>query len=434
MSTTGNTKYGQNALSQNNITNSNSSAFGLQALQQSVNMNNTAVGAYAAMNTTSGVSNVAFGTKSLQNNTTGSYNAALGTAAMSLGLSGNNNTGVGTNALKNSNGTSNTAVGANAMTSNNAGAGNVAVGFEALYSNVSSNNNTAIGTSALKNTTGLSNTAIGAESQKNATTGNYNVSCGNNSLFSNTTGSNNTSVGFYASNSNPLYVSGNNNTSIGCQAAYNDVGNQNTFIGAFADSTASVSATAMGDTGFTNSTAIGYNAKINDSHQIMLSSNSTEVVIPGSLTITGNTNFATIPTAPTASSSDTNTNQIATTAFVQNIFLNPPEFYCYYAYCNGDSTTFTGTVILNNGKNSTNYAVYSSFYYGYSEGADAYYSAGESSTAIRIPVISNITSTQFQWTFSMDNEIGDYTSIMYINVYIVFLVVYNDSNNFPKTY
>lgn len=431
---TGNTKYGQNALSQNNTVNSYSSAFGLQALQQSVNVNNTAVGAYSAMNTTSGISNVAFGKNSLQSNTTGSYNTALGTSAMSLGLTGNNNTGVGINALKSSNGTSNTGIGFNSMFSNKTGSGNVAVGMETLYSNVSSNFNTAVGTSSFRYGTGSNNTAIGAESQNNATTGSNNVSCGNNSLYSNKTGSNNTAIGFYASNSNPLYNSGNNNTSIGCQAAYNDVGNQNTFVGAFSDSTASISVTVMGESGFVNSTAIGYNAQINDDNQIMISSTSADVMLPGTLTVTGETNFATIPTAPTPTSNTTNNGQIATTAFVQSIFENPPNYYGYYAYCNGSNSTFSGTVLLNNDQNTTNYAVYCSYYYGYSEGADQYYSSGESSTALRPPVINKITATQFQWTFTMDNEIGDYTTVMSINIYLVFLVAYNSSNNFPKSY
>ena len=412
---TGNTYYGTNALSSNNVTSSYSSAFGYNALQDSVSVYNTAVGAFSGANSTTGQSNVSLGTNSLLSNTSGSYNTALGTATMCFNVTGSNNTAVGSNALENSTNSSfNTAVGAGSMTANVSGSGNVAVGTGSLYSNIQSNMNTAVGVSSLKNSTGSNNTGVGANASLSTTSGNNNVSLGANSMYKNTDGSNNTSVGYNASNSN---IHGSNNTSLGYLAGYNDTGSQNTFIGALADSSAA---------GITNSTAIGYNAKVSGSHQVVLGTSSEEVVIPGTLNVAGVTTFTGIPSAPTAPYG-TNNSQVATTAFVQSALNTTPVVYFYYAQCTGTgSGQHSGQIILNNGMNSTNYAVFTSIYYGYT-GSGGTYDALGSSSAIRTVIVYDITETQFLWIFQ--NDQGDN-----LNVYITFMVYYNSGYNYPKVY
>lgn len=149
---TGNTKYGQYALNINATPNSFSSAFGLQALEESVYINNTAVGAFSGANTNIGQNNVSMGTNSLLTNTSGSYNTAIGTAAMCFSETGTNNTAIGCNALE------------NGTASNN----NTAIGSEAGLTDTGSNN-TFIGTLADSSVAGINNsTAIGYNSKATA--------------------------------------------------------------------------------------------------------------------------------------------------------------------------------------------------------------------------------------------------------------------------
>jgi hypothetical protein len=95
----------------------------------------------------------------------------------------------------------------NGLSNNTSGAANTAVGLSVLQNNVVGNNNSGVGLNSLQNTTGSNNTGIGC-----------------NSGTANTTGSNNTYLGY------------------------------NTTTGA----------------GYSNSTAIGYNAAITGSNQIVL--------------------------------------------------------------------------------------------------------------------------------------------------------------------
>ena len=110
--------------------------------------------------------------------------------------------------------------------------------------------------------------------------------------------------------------------------------------------------------------------------------------------------FNLTPTAPTAAVGD-NSTKLATTAFVQNLL---PATYFYYASCTGNPSSQTGTITHNNPSLSdTNYAVFSSIYYGYS-GSGGTYDATNSSGAIKTVIIHNITSTSFSWVFQ--REIG----------------------------
>ncbi|NDE09556.1 MAG: DUF1566 domain-containing protein [Chitinophagia bacterium] len=116
--------------------------------------------------------------------------------------------------------------------------------------------NTAIGQGALNlNTTGVGNTAVGS-SALSVTTGSYNTSLGLASL-SNSTGGSNTAVGVEALKTN---ISGTGNTALGFGA---DVSTNN----------------------LTYATAIGYNAKVENSYTIQLGSTSvTNVKTSGTLT------------------------------------------------------------------------------------------------------------------------------------------------------
>jgi hypothetical protein len=116
--------------------------------------------------------------------------------------------------------------------------------------------NTAIGQGALNlNTTGVGNTAVGSGALS-VTTGSYNTALGAVSL-SNSTGGNNTAVGVDALKTN---ISGTGNTALGFGA---DVSTNN----------------------LTYATAIGYNAKVQNSYTIQLGSTSlTNVRTSGTLT------------------------------------------------------------------------------------------------------------------------------------------------------
>lgn len=151
----------------------------------------------------------------------------------------------------------NTAVGYRALRANVIGDHNTAVGWNALAANLA-DANTAFGEDALmENTIGAGNTAVGTHALYKATTANSNVGVGNLALGENTTGFYNTAVG--------------DETGI---ATFTGVGNcttdqKMTFIGALASVDKSVNAGP-----FINSTAIGFNAKVDNSNMIKLGNTS----------------------------------------------------------------------------------------------------------------------------------------------------------------
>ena len=139
----------------------------------------------------------------------------------------------------------NTLVGNSALNSNSSGIQNTAVGFVSLNQNTSGSFNTALGNYSLFNTNG----------------GNSNTSVGSTCLASNISGSNNTSVGAASLQG----FNSNNDTALGFLAGIYDInGSNNTYLGY---STGQLS----GDTNtYVYSTAVGSNAVINSSNQIML--------------------------------------------------------------------------------------------------------------------------------------------------------------------
>lgn len=299
-----------------NTTGSYNTGIGANALYNNTTAYyNTATGSSALYKNTSGNGNVATGYSSLYNNTTGGYNKAGGSYALYSNTTGFYNTGLGADALySNATGSYNTAVGyaslySNKVSANTAigyfslfydttGTGNTANGYYslfsnrngsynkadghyALYSNTSGWYNTALGANALySNTTAYGNTATGYNTLYNNTTGRYNKANGYYTLYSNTTGYYNSADALYALYKN---TSGNGNTAAGGYALYsnttgsynkadgyyalynNTTGNYNTALGAFAD---------VSQGGFTNATAIGYNAIVDKPNKVRIGNTS----------------------------------------------------------------------------------------------------------------------------------------------------------------
>jgi hypothetical protein len=207
----------------------NNTKYGSASLNNNSGSNNTAIGAYAAYNNLDGTNNTAIGSNSSYYNKTGVNNTALGAGSLCNNDSGSLNTAVGSSALE-------------GVVGNTTGDQNVAVGAQALYSN-SGSLNTAVGTYALENnTTGESNNAFGFKA-----------------LQSNETGDFNTAVGHKAGSD---IVGGTHNTFLGANTSFDNT-----------------SAT------YEYSTAIGYNALIDASSQIMIGGTGPlgypDVIIPG---------------------------------------------------------------------------------------------------------------------------------------------------------
>ena len=134
--------------------------------------------------------------------------------------------------------------------------------------------NTVVGLYALRNnTTGINNTAVGYESLLDSTTGSNNTGCGMQTIRTGSnTAYNNTSIGFQAIANT---TSGGNNTALGFSAGYIRVPltteTNNTFIG----ENSSIKAV-----GYINSTAIGAEADIPGSNQIIFGRPEETVIIP----------------------------------------------------------------------------------------------------------------------------------------------------------
>jgi len=192
-----------------------------------------------------------------------------------------NNVGVGADVFNSlTGGIYNVANGYGALYKTTTGSFNTAFGDRTLYKNTSGNSNTAIGATSLhNNTTGLSNTATGNNALWNNREGSSNTANGFGALFNNTTGQHNTVMGYQAGQYN---TSGESNTSIGYSSGQvNTTGKYNTYIGQHADA-------AAGLDDLSNSTAIGYNAKVTASNQIMLGTATETVIATGQVDICGN--------------------------------------------------------------------------------------------------------------------------------------------------
>jgi len=243
--------------------------------------------------TVTGAQNTAFGINALDSAIgSAQNNTAIGYNSLTSNTSGANNTSIGCNSLSNNiSGYQNTAVGENAQVSNDTGLNNVALGVSSLYMNVSGDNNTAIGLNSLYNT--ISDTNVGV---------------GNNSLQYNKIGTGNVAVGF--SSGGTIGNTGSTNC---------------TFIGTSSNS---------GNANYTNSTAIGANAVITASNQIVLGNSSvtqitTNAAFAVSSIIAGVALYSATPNITLTTSSPQNiliTNTTGTTITLPNSPINGTYF------------------------------------------------------------------------------------------------------------
>jgi hypothetical protein len=256
---------------------------------------NVAIGHVAGYDITTGSQNVAIGESAMINNGTGSANTAVGWAAQGgcanppcmLGAFpiGSENTAVGWESqFLLTTGAQNTAVGENSMSHLTTGSYNTTVGADSQSENTTGSFNTTYGHDSMTGATGYPagapscdsgvftgysasyNTAIGEGAYCTATTGQYNTIVGWQAGLGLSSGSGNTYLGTYAgvsptvANSN---ISGNNNTFLG-------------YLSGPANSNQ-----------FSNSTAIGYNALVTASNQMVFGNASVaQILVPAGVSIT----------------------------------------------------------------------------------------------------------------------------------------------------
>ena len=283
-------------------------AIGAKALYDNQGNHNVAVGCYALIDNTDGSGNTAVGYQAgsdlsgnsnfntflcyntdinsntlIYNNSTAlGYNATidasnqfvLGTALESVYIPGsyvgigNGNYNPGNGFTLDVSGNLNTTMDAyiNSITVGRGGgnaSSNTAIGFEALQSNI------PVGFGI-----GQTNTAVGYQTLKNNIGGFDNTAVGYQTLNNNGAGINNTAVGVQALYSSSASI---NNTAFGNAAGFNTSGNYNTFLGANTD----VSNNAGIPNGiYNNSTALGYNATIDASNQIVLGGQDPSIPVP----------------------------------------------------------------------------------------------------------------------------------------------------------
>ncbi len=246
-------------------------------------------------------------------------NAFFGYLAGNANTSGNENTAIGGHALYNNTfGQQNTALGAFSMQFNTTGSVNTATGQGTLNQNTTGSYNSAYGFQTLLfNTTGRNNTANGYLSMNENVTGNFNTAHGSHALNSNISGDNNTGVGYLAITNTTL---SSGNTALGANAGdyFIDNGDNNTFLGY--NTSALVPA-------LTNTTTIGYNAKVSVNNAMVLGGTGSDAVTVGVGTTAPhsrahiNGSFATTITAQSISYTPGIDDQIITTTGTTTIKL-----------------------------------------------------------------------------------------------------------------
>jgi len=150
-------------------------------------------------------------------------NVFIGYYAGSSNTSGSYNTALGFRSLtSNIGGAYNVSVGSFALANNQNAHDNVAVGYYALGENRSGNRNTACGLLALKNNDGTLNTAFGYRALYNNRSGNFNTAIGSQSFDTGDNYSNSTAIGYEArpSGSNRVHVGNTSVSWIGGQVTW----------------------------------------------------------------------------------------------------------------------------------------------------------------------------------------------------------------------
>jgi hypothetical protein len=209
----------------------------------------------------SGSYNSAFGFGAMNDNTFGDSNTAAGYLSLASNTIGNDNSALGKNSLTdNTSGNNNSAVGSEALSNNVEGINNTAMGAFALLTNINGSDNAAVGMASLYFNVADENSAVGSGSLYSNTFGVRNVALGRGALSDNTTGNGNTAIGAHAAD----------NTAVGLLTM-----SSTTFLGARANSSVD---------GITNSTAIGANAQVARSNQVVIGNLSvTETLLNGSV-------------------------------------------------------------------------------------------------------------------------------------------------------
>ena len=107
-----------------------------------------------------------------------------------------------------------------------------------------------------------------------------------------------------------------------------------------------------------------------------------------------------------------------------NVF---PVTKYYSVRVTGNASTVSGTITISGPPNGgTKYVVFSSAYSGYPETSGTY-NAINTAGALKHVVIYGIASNQFNW--ALGKNTGDN-----VNIYLIFMVVWNDALNYPKSY
>ena len=225
---------------------------------QTVN-NNTAIGAYA-FDAGTGADNTAVGSGALGGaSNSGANNTAVGYDAGNSISSGLQNTLIGSKASDALTvGHNNTVIGFDALHSDTQGSNSVAIGSFALYyqnfTSATTALNVAVGNNAGEDiTTGINNTLVGANAGKDLTDADFNTALGTHALYDDANGSKSTALGYYTLGSQSYgSATDSHNTAVGYHAGLNvTTGKKNTFVGSLAGD-----ATDDGD----DNTCMGYQA------------------------------------------------------------------------------------------------------------------------------------------------------------------------------
>lgn len=224
-------------------------------------MLNTFVGSTCGYSNTLGGNNTFTGFAAGYYNTTGDANSYFGTRAGLLGSTNNGNSIFGWEAGYNNTADDNSFFGEKAGRSNTSGTQNCLFGPFAGFANATGSYNTVMGYQAAYGSSGSSssNSCFGFQSGYSVTTSGSNVFMGYRAGYGTTTGGTNVFIGYQAGNANTT-------------------GTANTILGYDAD---------LGSNNLTNAAAIGANAIVKVSNDMILGDNSTDVGINLSNDATG---------------------------------------------------------------------------------------------------------------------------------------------------
>jgi len=217
---------------------------------------------------------IAIGDQALNaSGSTANYSVAIGVNSLKL-ATGERNTAIGTDSLPLLTGTgngANTAIGNLTGTKLTSGVNNLFLGLGSGAGVTSGTNNLIVGSSMFQSISPDTGTAI-----------NNNVCVGSNAMgYIKNNMSNNCAIGAYALYAEAGY-GGVSTVAIGPNAGVRSLGSYCTFIG----DTATVS---PANSTFNRSIGLGYNATVTASDQVVIATSSQNTLIPGTLTVSGNT-------------------------------------------------------------------------------------------------------------------------------------------------